>query len=246
MNFLLHHRLARRDLPSPAAAIGAMLPDLWRMIDKRIRPATSPIAADDPKVTAVLAGIAHHTRADAAFHDCEAFTAGERALARELAAIDAPKITLFAHIAWELCLDGALVRRDGDALARALREGVADATSNEGGEPATDVACRLHCEARAREAPADGFAARVRRFLDEIARGAWIAGYARGAVIAERVAGIRGRLGLGALATSDQERLGAILESALARADAPLEAILALPISPGSPGRRSPNDARGR
>src|SRR3954468_14876389 len=37
VNFLLHHHLAARDLGSPEAAVGAMLPDLWRMADRRVR-----------------------------------------------------------------------------------------------------------------------------------------------------------------------------------------------------------------
>ena len=38
--------------------------------------------------------------------------------------VDAPKLGLFAHITWELCLDGSLVRREGfDETLQTLRDG---------------------------------------------------------------------------------------------------------------------------
>jgi len=35
VNFLLHHHLAFLELGRPEAAAGAMLPDVWRMADRR-------------------------------------------------------------------------------------------------------------------------------------------------------------------------------------------------------------------
>src|SRR5262245_14457660 len=54
VNFVLHHHLAARDLGSPAAGAGAMLPDLWRMADRRVR-AAAAISIEDDDV--VLAGV---------------------------------------------------------------------------------------------------------------------------------------------------------------------------------------------
>ena len=130
MNFLLHRHLAERDLGSPAAGIGAMLPDLWRMADRRVRPSRGVAAeAQDPTELAdVLAGIEHHLRVDRWFHTAEAFVEGERQMAAQFrqAGVDAPKFGMFAHVAWEMWLDGALVRRAGlsDVLA-GLRSGFA-------------------------------------------------------------------------------------------------------------------------
>src|SRR5262245_409437 len=116
-----------------------MLPDLWRMADRRVRPHRDPLAAaerdagpkepSDPKDLAdVLSGIAHHVRIDRWFHQTDVFTRGERFAADRLRAarVAAPRLPLFAHVLWEMCLDGALVRSVGLApVLAALREGFA-------------------------------------------------------------------------------------------------------------------------
>src|SRR5690606_24114744 len=68
----------------------------------------------------VLGGVAHHLEADRWFHPTPEFTEGERETADALrnAGARAPKITLFAHAAWEMCLDGAWVRRVGTSVVQ--------------------------------------------------------------------------------------------------------------------------------
>src|SRR5262245_340267 len=117
MNFLLHHHTARAELGSAAGGVGAMLPDLWRMADRRVRPTASvtqtagPCDSDDA-FEEIQRGIEHHVAVDRWFHRAEVFRDGER-MTRErflAASARAPRIGLFAHVGWEMCLDGALVR----------------------------------------------------------------------------------------------------------------------------------------
>ncbi len=203
------------------------------MAHRHVRPALGPVApTTSPRVTEVLAGIAHHTRADAAFHASEVFQAEERTMTRALAGLGVPKLALFGHIAWELCLDGALVRREGPALSSQVREGIARARELAVGEEAVAVAARMHHTARTRgsaELPA-GFEDRVGRMLDALCDGDWLAGYANGAIEAERLGGIRARLGLAALAPEAHEALTRVLGDAIDRAGASLEPLLALRI----------------
>ncbi|HVY48898.1 MAG TPA: hypothetical protein VHB21_23575, partial [Minicystis sp.] len=105
MNFLLHRHLAAAALGTPTAGLGAMLPDVWRMADRRARPSRDVAATQDERVAALLAGIDHHLDADRRFHATEAFTRGERAVAEAVdrAAPSAPRVRLFAHVLWELC-----------------------------------------------------------------------------------------------------------------------------------------------
>jgi hypothetical protein len=216
-----------------------MLPDLWRMAHRHVRPAPGAIEAGaSGRVAEVLAGVAHHGRADAAFHASEVFAGGEKQMARalaELTGVRAPRLGLFAHIAWELCLDGALVRREGEALSIEVREGIARAvepTETPGGEPAVDAAARLHHQARKRAAEPlpEGFDARVARMLVELGRGRWMEGYARGDVVAERIDGIRERLGFARLDGTQQAVLAAAMDEAIDRAASAIGPLLELPI----------------
>lgn len=225
MNFLLHHHLAARDLGSPAAGAGAMLPDLWRMADRRVRAAPGGLAEapDD----AVLAGIAHHLTADRWFHDDAVFTDGEREAAGLLreAGIVAPRAPLFAHILWELCLDGALLRREGLAQVLAsLREGLAAVRPSAAGR-----AVELHHFGRVARAPAerDAFERRLGRIFDELARGPWIDGYQTGEGLAERIQGVRMAVGLTPMDGDDLRRFAGVADRLLDRAPAVVERILA-------------------
>lgn len=231
VNFLLHHHLAARDLGSPGAAAGAMLPDLWRMADRKVRPARSRLAEDEraPRSLAeVLAGIDHHLDADRWFHAAPVFVEGERRAVAALreARVAAPRIGLFAHILWELCLDGELVRRVGlGAMLEALREGLAAIA-----EGAGDEAAALHHFRRV-ERGADARAAfdgRMRRIFEELTRGPWIEGYQRGPGIASRIEGVRNHLGLGLLTEEDHGRLGEVADQLLEEARAAVDAILAV------------------
>jgi hypothetical protein len=231
MNFLLHRHLAARDLGAPAAGIGAMLPDLWRMVDRRVRPARERIDAPDSpaEVAAVLAGIEHHLAADRWFHGAAVFEDGER-IARErfrAAGPETPKVALFAHVTWEMCLDGALVRREGlERTAELLREGFAIAT----GVPAA-AAVLMHHFGRMMRSAAERteFDAGMERLFAAIARGPWIASYRTGEGVAARLEGIRLRLGFGKFAVADRERLAEAIDDLAAPADAAVAEILNRP-----------------
>jgi hypothetical protein len=70
----------------------------------------------------------------------------------------------------------------------------------------------------------------MNRMLGELGRGAWIEGYARGDVVAERLDGIRGRLGFAPMEREAMGALAGVLDDAIAAADAKLDAVLALPV----------------
>jgi hypothetical protein len=229
VNFLLHRYLAARDLESELAGIGAMLPDLWRMADRRVRPApmtiaTPPVAGE---LASILAGIHHHLQVDRWFHAAAVFGDGERLTFDRLRAsgVDAPKLGLFAHIAWELCLDGALVRREGlEPTRHALRDGFAAAS----GAPADGAASRHHFDRVERTAAERcAFDAGMRRLFAEIARGPWIAGYQDGAGVARRIEGMRVRLGFRSFSAADLERLGHVLDGLATQANAGLSELTA-------------------
>lgn len=202
-----------------------MLPDLWRMADRRVRPAPGgrPEAPDD----AVLAGIAHHVAADRWFHADAVFTDGEREAAGLLreARITAPRAPLFAHILWELCLDGALLRSEGlaDVLA-SLREGLAEVRPS-----AAARAAELHHFGRVArtDADRDAFDRRLGRIFDELARGPWIDGYQTGPGLAERIQGVRAAVGLTPMDGDDRTRFAAVADRLLERAPAAVGHILA-------------------
>lgn len=224
MNFVLHHHLAARDLGVPAAAAGAMLPDLWRMADRRVHVREADGAGEDEAVRHVLAGIVHHVEADKWFHRAPAFVDGERAAREALRTSRAPRIGLFAHITWEMCLDGALLRRVG--LERAvgeLRDAVAAARPL-----AHRRAAELHHFAQvARTAEERAtFEARTDRILDEVVRGPWIAGYRTGDGVAERLGGVRARLGFPAFEPSERAAVASAVDALAERADAAVTEIV--------------------
>ncbi|MGK3994657.1 hypothetical protein [Sorangium sp. So ce1024] len=243
MNFLLHRHLAARDLGSVAAGAGAMLPDLWRMADRRVRPsrAADRPAAPPPRLAEVLAGIDHHVALDRWFHAAPVFVEGERRLADALrgASIGAPRLVLFAHVLWEMCLDGALLRRIGLApVLDALRAGLAAID----GAP-TEAAAAIHHFERRAPSPADApapagapspasladravFEARLRRICDELARGPWVAGYQDGAGLTRRLAGVRSRFAMPPFTPEQHDRLAALLDGLTAAADEALDDLL--------------------
>lgn len=207
------------------------MPDLWRMAHPRVRPASRLVASTEwPRLGEVLAGVTHHIRADAAFHASDSFRDGERAMTRALAGIRAPRLALFGHVAWELCLDGMLVRREGAALVAEVSDGIASALEASGGESAVDSAARIHHAARKGEALPPNVTGRVGQMLAELARGPWLEGYARGAVVAERLDGIRARLGLSALDLEPKRSLAALLDETMARGAAAIDALLVMPV----------------
>jgi hypothetical protein len=221
LNFLLHHHLALLDLGRPEAAAGAMLPDVWRMADRRARPRGRAAAPEGGVVGSVCDGVAHHMAVDRWFHGAAVFTRGESRTRDALrCAREAPKMGLFAHVAWELCLDGALLRRLGtEAVLQAARASV------EAVRPDAHVrAGVLHLALP----PADNarFEARVERILDAIVQGPWVAGYATGPGVVERLEGIRARLGFAALSPADRQAVAGALEALRDEADRELDGIL--------------------
>lgn len=224
MNFLAHFWLARRDQGAEGAAVGAMLPDFWRMADRRVRPAREGVRSATGPVAQVLAGVEHHGRADAAFHRSAIFEDGEKALAASLAGVGAPRMPLFAHVAWELCLDGALVRRE-PALAVDVARAVVTAEG-------IDEAARLHHAARKPGEPLPPeFAPRMARILEVLCAAEWLADYARGDEVARRLNGVRIRVGLPELDAASRRKLAAVLDSAIDAADEVLPSLRALAVS---------------
>lgn len=230
MNFVLHHVLAARDLGSPAAGAGAMLPDLWRMADRRVRPARELAAHGASGALAeVLRGVDHHVAVDRWFHVDPVFVDGERLAVERIraASIGAPRMGMFAHVLWELCLDGALLSRLGLAeVLASLRAGFADVEGSAG--PGARAAELHHFERHARGADErDAFDHRMGRLFTEIARGPWIDGYQSGEGVAFRIAGVRSRLGLAPMEIEDHARLADVASSLLEDAPAVVERILA-------------------
>lgn len=240
MNFLFHHQLALRDLGAPEAAVGAMLPDLWRMADRRVRPAAAGIergsgdangnGSEAGALARVLAGIDHHLVADRWFHRDAVFLDGEQRCAERLRglAADVPRIGLFAHVLWELCLDGALLDRIGlFPVLYALREGF-DVTLG----AAADRAAEIHHFERVDRPIEDRatFASRLGRLCAAIADGPWIDGYQSGEGLAYRIQGVRERLGLAPLHVEGHallaEACGELLEAAGPVADRILAATI--------------------
>lgn len=225
MNFVLHHHLGARDLGSPAAGVGAMLPDLWRMADRRVR-ARGGHAGGDPEIAEVLAGIDHHLAVDRWFHADPVFTEGEDEAAERLQAarIEAPRTVLFAHVLWELCLDGALLQELGLApVLASLGEGLRAARAG-----AAKRAAEIHHFGRVTRTDDEraSFERRMDRIFDELARGPWIDGYRSGSGIAERIGGVRARLGLDPMSPDDGRRFAAVADALLERAPAAVAEIL--------------------
>jgi len=223
MNFLLHHHLAADALGSDVAGFGAMLPDLWRMADRRVRAADGIASDGEGALGQLLAGIAHHLAADRLFHADEPFLEGERAAAEVLGRARAPRARLFAHVAWELCLDGALLRGRGfGSILAAVRRGA------EAGNAATDDASVRHHFGRVVRTQEErlAFQTRAANVTRELLRGPWIEGYQHGAGIALRLSGVRARLGLSAFDEEDAAALGEGLDALIPLADRALAALL--------------------
>jgi len=226
VNFLLHRHLAALELGSPVAGVGAMLPDLWRLAGRRLR---APLAADGDEggVQAELRqGLQHHFEADRWFHATPVFTDGEDATRQAFYELRPrpPKLPMFAHVSWELCLDGALVLREGldellgglrRTVAQVGREGLDRFAAAQGVRPATDD----------HERPR--FDARMNRILSGLDRDDWIGGYRSGAGLCVRLGGVRAQVGLAALSPEQAEALTVVLDARLGHAVQALKPLLA-------------------
>jgi hypothetical protein len=217
LNFLLHRHFAKRETGSDAIAFGAMLPDLARLVDRRWRPGS--VASTGEPISQVLDalhhGIAHHLEADTWFHRTRVFREGEKRTAAALrdamgpAGADlAPRLGLFGHVTWEMCLDGAWLRRSGDVDARIA-------------ELARDVE-RFAPEAN--DALREATPASPGSALDERLAILWsrlpdlAAGYAIGDGVARRLDGIRRSLRLPAASDEVRARWAIALETCLSDA----------------------------
>lgn len=241
MNFLLHRALAARDHQSSRdsdgetaelAGLGAMLPDVWRMAHRRLRALRGRHdASDEPGLATLLFGVEHHLRADGWFHRHPAFTEGEARLGERLRRIDVLHLSLFAHIGWELCLDGALLRRDGvDTHLEPLRRGLAAARHDD----RLGAALRHHEDGALHEL-GDGVleatAQRVDDVLEHIAEGSWPAGYADAEALLVRLDGVRRRIGLDPVPAGPRDAVVDLFAEALDAAPPYLEELLGVTTS---------------
>ena len=225
MNFLLHRHLAAAELSSEVAGLGAMLPDLWRMAHRRMRAreglgeAFTAGKLSGPAVE-LQAGIEHHLAVDRTFHESSLFRDGEAELRRRFKAsgVAVRHLGLFAHVAWELCLDGALLRREG--LAPSL-EGLRRAHLI-AGENLWRVAA-VHARQGLDVGPESPFATRLEYLFAELLESDWIPGYQHAEGIAYRLAGVRRRIGLETFSPADIEALALALEPGLELAEARLD-----------------------
>ncbi len=205
-----------------------MLPDLWRMADRRVRPAREAVRTRDGGervLDEVLAGVGHHVALDRWFHASSFFLEGERLTADRLGALAIPRARLLAHVTWELCLDGALLGRAGFAgeLAR-LRVGLEDAHPR-----ATNDAVGLHHFERVERAAGarEVVIQRLDRIASELAKGPWIEGYQTGAGVAFRLDGVRRAVGLDPMNEGDRAALARVLDDLLAIAREQVVGLLA-------------------
>jgi hypothetical protein len=247
MNFLLHRHLAARDLGSAEAGLGAMLPDLWRMVDRRVR-ARSLDGLDDAHTPRrdLLAGVDHHLAVDRWFHRDALFADGEREAVRRLqqANVSARRITLFGHMLWEMCLDGALVRRESaPRIASEIRDGL------HRGEAVLGDCADLHHFSRVTRTPTERstFDARLLRICRELATGAWIDGYNAGDRLAARVEQMRVRVGLEPMTTGDEARVADVANALLGVAVEAVDRIVATSTFTAwpTPSARTPRHANG-
>ncbi len=193
MNLLLHFELASRDSGSDVVGFGAMLPDLWRMAARPARARRGVTAAGQAPLSELLAGIEHHLDADDWFHRSNHFVEGERRAREALGDTGSPRMRLFAHVAWELCLDGSLVRALGDAELGTRVRAAALASASASGQ-AADL---HHREARARAAVDEPtYQARLARIVDGVSSFELPRGYADARGVALRLAGIRSQFRL--------------------------------------------------
>lgn len=227
MNFLLHHHFAAIEtIGAPHAelvAIGAMLPDLFRMAVGRRRRGganlvTSPESSEQGR--ALLDGCEHHASIDRWFHACAPFTVGERDLRRAFLLPESPKLVLFAHAAWEMCLDGAWLRQARASEIATVRR------ASKAAPFAVEVAAREGVTTGLDEDGHQRFATRMQRIFDAFADGTIYADYESAEGIARRLLGIRSAFGLGVPSPSVFSEWTGALEPFVDRADAALRELL--------------------
>lgn len=205
---------------SSIAGVGAMLPDLWRLADRRMR-ARAAVHIDghidgDAALGELQRGVEHHLEADAWFHRTSVFVAGERECARALraSAPGAPKLGLFGHMCWEMCLDGALLMWRGlDREIASLRHDLEHSARSW-----SRVADAHGAEARLGSVARGRFERRMAEIRDGLWSGEWIAGYCDAAGLCMRLAGTRARFGLPPLSGQETSSVTLALDGCLRHA----------------------------
>jgi hypothetical protein len=229
LNFLFHHHLASRDLGHPVAAIGAMLPDLWRMADGRLKARESVDPEERPADEAtrhLLRGIRHHLTLDALFHTSNLCRDGERRAAELLRAsgVRGEKMVLLGHVAWELCLDGALLENLGlEKVKTALRQGIAALDPKNLRQTLLRHQPTLEAEPEVLQEAQE----RLIGLFHQLAWGNWIDGYRDGQGLVQRLQGVRRRVRLPPLDADDRQRAAQALDTLLDDARGRLEEGLA-------------------
>ncbi|MCS6898745.1 MAG: hypothetical protein RMJ98_04965 [Myxococcales bacterium] len=220
MNFLLHGHLAHREHHDRTVAVGAMLPDLWRLAHRRALPHRLPATVNAPQLRT---GLAHHAALDRWFHEASALREGETLLHDCFVAehLSAPKLRLFAHPLWELCLDGALVRSLG---AASLRTWLASAFEEAASQ--RDPGQRALGESLGAEG--DIFLTRMETIDRELTQGPWLEAYTSGEGLAFCLDAMRLRIGLPRLSPAELRSLARCLEEVVPLADQLLTRLLLL------------------
>jgi len=207
-----------------------MLPDLWRLAHRRIRARRGvlpPHVAErmDRPTRELQLGVAHHLDADRWFHGCAGFVDGERATAQAFrdARLKAPKLGMFAHMSWEMCLDGALLARG--ELSAQLAQLSADFELV--GETAQRALADAHGASRLAAAERQRFDAGMVRIRDGLSEGRWLSGYLSGAGICAVLMRMRSGFGFEPLSSAEQTQLALVLDARLRHAPGVLEGLLA-------------------
>jgi hypothetical protein len=204
LNFLLHRLLAKRQMGDVLGGVGAMLPDFWRMAHRRMRPRRLEWGSDaSPAALRLLAGVRHHVESDRWFHARLGFAREEAETVAALrgAAPALNKIGMFGHPAWEMCLDGALLLRDGpERHLQKLREDFGTFDHN----TLWEVAARACGDELAADA---SFRANSARIIDGLLEGSWILGYGFAEGLVDRLSGIRRHVGLDVIVEPQRSRL---------------------------------------
>jgi hypothetical protein len=163
------------------------------MADPRARVSTRSLPfAGRPagRIRLLARGVLHHLAVDQSFHQDESLLGlGQRLATDVLRHSGWPRPGLLAHPAWELALDGALLRNRGaDHVIDQLRMGLA--TLDQSTLDALAAGYRLPC------GPEPGFRERLLGLLARLHDGAWPRGYAEPDGLARRLAGLARRVGL--------------------------------------------------
>lgn len=185
-------------------------------------------AGDSARLSALLWGIEHHLAVDDLFHRGPILSEGEKIATLYLkeAAIEGEKVLLFGHVAWEICLDGALLRRFGlEPTKNGLRRELAAL-----GPDALEAAL-FHHNPELPAADKNAADAAVLGMLHQLVWGQWIDGYLDGDGITQRLEGVRRRLRLAPLGAEARRRCAGALDRLLLEADARLDAALALDLA---------------